>query len=120
MRKKIEDAYAMKPNEETGDDKFARNGSVHEGDFVFIMNRHDSKPKKVLGHNFTTGDYQEGVELLKLLAHHPATAKFISRKLAAHFVSDTPPQILVDKMAKTFFAKQWRNCRSTKSNGECA
>jgi len=39
-----------------------------------------------------------------MLAHHPSTAKFICKKLAVHFVSDAPPQSLIDKMAKTFLA----------------
>ena len=40
-----------------------------------------------------------------MLAHHPSTAKFISRKLAMRFVSDNPPQGLVDRMAETFLKK---------------
>src|SRR5690606_23043132 len=51
------------------------------------------------------GGYEEGVELLNMLAHHPSTAKFISTKLAVRFVSDTPPASLVEKMAKTFSDK---------------
>jgi uncharacterized protein (DUF1800 family) len=38
------------------------------------------------------------------LATSPATAKFISNKLAVRFVSDTPPQALVDRMANAFLA----------------
>ena len=37
-----------------------------------------------------------------MLATSPATAKFISTKLAVRFVSDEPPAALVDRMAKTF------------------
>jgi Protein of unknown function (DUF1800) len=37
-----------------------------------------------------------------MLATSPATAKFISTKLAVRFVSDTPPPALVDRMAKAF------------------
>jgi hypothetical protein len=37
-----------------------------------------------------------------MLAHHPSTAKFISKKLAVRFVSDNPPQSLIDKMAASF------------------
>src|SRR5207244_5195973 len=37
-----------------------------------------------------------------ILAHHPSTAKFISRKLAMRFVADNPPTALVDRMADTF------------------
>src|SRR5260370_9551636 len=39
-----------------------------------------------------------------MLATSPATAKFISTKLAVRFVSDTPPSALVDRMAKAFLA----------------
>jgi uncharacterized protein (DUF1800 family) len=36
------------------------------------------------------------------LARHPATAKHIATKLAMHFVSDQPPQALVDRLGKRF------------------
>jgi hypothetical protein len=89
-----------------GEDKLAQRGFVHEGDFLFSANRHDESEKIVLGKKFAAGGgYEEGVELLKMLAHHTSTAKFISRKLAVRFVSDNPPQSLVDKMAATFLVK---------------
>ncbi|WP_343531370.1 DUF1800 domain-containing protein [Pedobacter sp.] len=78
-------------------------GFVLDGDFFFNANRHDNGEKMVLGKKFPAGGgYDEGVELLKMLAHHQSTAKFISKKLAVRFVSDTPPASLIDKMAKTF------------------
>lgn len=81
-------------------------GFVHEGDFLFSPNRHDKSEKTVLGKNFgPNGGYQEGVDLLTMLAQKPAAAKFISRKIAVRFVSDNPPQTLVDKMAATFLKK---------------
>jgi uncharacterized protein (DUF1800 family) len=87
------------------DEQIASRGFVHEGDFFFNANRHDKGEKTVLGHVFPAGGgYEEGVELLNLLAHHPSTAKFISHKIAVRFVSDDPPASLVDKMAKTFLA----------------
>jgi uncharacterized protein (DUF1800 family) len=87
------------------DEQIASRGFVHEGDFFFNANRHDKGEKTVLGHVFPAGGgYEEGVELLNLLAHHASTAKFISHKIAVRFVSDDPPASLVDKMAKTFMA----------------
>jgi len=78
-------------------------GFVLDGDFFFNANRHDNGEKVVLGRKFPAGGgYDEGVELLKMLAHHQSTAKFISKKLAVRFVSDAPPASLIDKMAKTF------------------
>ncbi|RYE23579.1 MAG: DUF1800 domain-containing protein, partial [Sphingobacteriaceae bacterium] len=68
-----------------------RPGFGHEGDFLFTPNRHDKTEKTILGRNFgPDGGYQEGVDLLTMLAHQPATAKFISRKIAVRFVSDNP------------------------------
>ncbi len=40
--------------------------------------------------------------LLRYLAHHPATAARIARKLAVKFVSDDPPQALVDRLARAY------------------
>jgi len=42
------------------------------------------------------------MQILEMLAKHPATANFICKKLAIRFVSDDPPQALVDTMAKTY------------------
>lgn len=89
--------------EKIGEDRLSEHGFVHDGDFLFAMNRHDTKPKSVLGKQFATNaGYQEGVELLKMLAHHKSTANFICKKLAVHFVSDNPNQGLVNKMATSF------------------
>lgn len=82
--------------------RLVKGGSVRDGDFLFAANRHDRGEKTVLGVKFNNEGYQEGVRLLEMLARHPSTAAFISRKLAIRFVSDDPPQSLVEKMAKTF------------------
>ena len=42
--------------------------------------------------------------LLDYLAHHPATAKRIATRMAIHYVSDTPPQSIIDKLAKVYLA----------------
>jgi uncharacterized protein (DUF1800 family) len=55
-----------------------------------------------MGRTIEQGGEREGLEVLHMLASSPATAEFISRKLAVRFVSDTPPQTLVDRMAKSF------------------
>ena len=86
-----------------GEDQLEANGFIHEGDFLFAMNRHDKSEKVVLNKRFPrNGGYQEGVELLTMLARHPSTAKFISQKLATRFVHDVPPASLVEKMSATF------------------
>ena len=92
--------------ERFGENTLAQRGFVHDGDFLFTPNRHDNSEKTVLGVKFgPNGGYDEGVQLLNMLAHKPATAKFITRKIAVRFVSDNPPQSLLDKMANTFLMK---------------
>ncbi len=71
-------------------------------DFFFDDRIHTTGRKEVLGHTFNYGGMKDGEEALKMLANNPSTAKFISTKLARHFVQDNPPPQLVDRMAKTF------------------
>jgi uncharacterized protein (DUF1800 family) len=71
--------------------------------FTFAAFMHDNGEKTVLGHKIPAGGGEsDGLQAIDILAHHPSTAKFISRKLAQRFVADDPPQSLVDKMALTF------------------
>ena len=74
------------------------------GGFEFNPNRHEPGTKKALGQKFKDHGEEEGRELLHFLATRPATAQFISRKIAIRFVSDDPPQSLVDRMAKTYLS----------------
>ena len=75
------------------------------GGFKFNERAHEPGNKYVLGRKIGEHGEKEGEEMLDVLAHHPATAKFISRKLAMRFVSDNPPQSLVDRMAEAFLKK---------------
>jgi uncharacterized protein (DUF1800 family) len=75
------------------------------GGFKFNERAHEPGDKYVLGRKIGEHGEKEGEEMLDVLAHHPSTAKFISRKLAMRFVSDNPPQSLVDRMAKTFLQR---------------
>jgi len=81
--------------------EFARQ-YVRTGLFEFNPARHDFGDKTVLGHAVKAKGAAELDEVLDLLATHPATARFVSRKLAVYFLSDTPPQALVDAMASAF------------------
>jgi len=73
------------------------------GSFVFNPRMHDDGEKTVLGTRLPAGGGQrDGERVLDLLAAHPSTARHIARKLATRFVSDTPPQALVDRAARVF------------------
>jgi uncharacterized protein (DUF1800 family) len=75
------------------------------GGFTFEERTHEPGDKIVLGHRIKPKGEKEGLDVLHILAHHPSTAKFVCTKLAMRFVSDAPPQSLVDRMAQTFLAK---------------
>ncbi|HSE35704.1 MAG TPA: DUF1800 domain-containing protein, partial [Blastocatellia bacterium] len=71
--------------------------------FVFRPSMHDNREKTVLGHKIPAGGgIKDGEMVIDILAHHPSTAKFISTKLLRRFVSDTPPQMLVDRVASVY------------------
>jgi uncharacterized protein (DUF1800 family) len=74
------------------------------GGYQFEPRRHEPGTKTVLGKTIGESGEDEGMQVLHMLATSPATAKFISTKLAVRFVSDTPPAALVDRMAKAFMA----------------
>jgi uncharacterized protein (DUF1800 family) len=73
------------------------------GGFVFRPAMHDASPKLVLGHELPGGrGIEDGEEVLDIVARHPATARFIARKLVRYLVSDSVPTSLVDRVAAAF------------------
>jgi uncharacterized protein (DUF1800 family) len=73
------------------------------GDFEYNDKVHDHGKKLVLGETIPAGGgMSDGMRVLEILAHQPATARFISRKLAQRFVADNPPPSLINRMADTF------------------
>ena len=75
------------------------------GVFVFRPEEHDRDEKTVFGLEFPAGGgREEGEKLLDYLSVHPATAHFISTKLARRFVADEPPKSLVDRCTQAFLS----------------
>jgi len=68
----------------------------------FYPRRHDFSAKLFLGRTIEGKGAAELDEALDMLARHPSTAHFVSRKLATFFVADDPPPALVERMAQTF------------------
>jgi uncharacterized protein (DUF1800 family) len=71
-------------------------------EFAFDARVHDRGDKTVLGQTIKGGGKDEGDRVIRILATHPATARFVSYKLARRFVADEPPESLVDRAAATF------------------
>jgi uncharacterized protein (DUF1800 family) len=76
----------------------------------FAHASHDAGPKMLLGEPIRARGEAELDEALDRLARHPATARFVSRKLAVFLVADEPSPALVDRMAA-----EWR-----RTDGEIA
>jgi uncharacterized protein (DUF1800 family) len=75
---------------------------VHRGLFEFNPARHDFGDKVLLGQPVKGKGLDELNDALDRLAIHPATARFISRKLALYWLDDAPPAALVERMAQRF------------------
>jgi uncharacterized protein (DUF1800 family) len=74
-----------------------------EGEFFFDPRIHDDGEKIVMGVRIPPGGgMDDGLRVIDLLARHPSTARFISLKLARRFISDNPPQSIVNKAAEAF------------------
>jgi uncharacterized protein (DUF1800 family) len=74
--------------------------------FRFAARLHDSGPKDLLGQRIAPNGEQEGVDAIRLLARHPATAQRIAWRLAQWFVADQPPPALVQRLAQRFTETQ--------------
>lgn len=74
----------------------------HGGEFSFNPRLHEPGAQTVLGKSYADDGVEQGRAVLRDLAAHPATATYLAAKLARHFIADTPPPALVERMAKVF------------------
>lgn len=83
-------------------------GVEKTGRFLYYKPWHDRFNKLVLGRYFPADqeDMRDGRDVLDLLAYHPGTARFISRKLARRLIADNPPESVVANAAAVFMANQ--------------
>jgi len=83
------------------------------GNFNYLWNYHDINPKVILGNRLPgSQEVKDGETVLTILAGSPATATFISSKLAQRFISDTPPDSVV-KIGADAFQKSQGDIRAT-------
>lgn len=73
------------------------------GNFAFDAAAHFPYQKLVLGQAIPDSQgIKDGYDVLRLLAEHPGTARHIARKLCRRFISDTPPETIVEAAAAVF------------------
>lgn len=79
-------------------------GVEKTGNFLYHKPWHDRFNKLVLGRYIPADqeDLKDGYDVLDLLASHPGTARHIARKLCRRFISDAPPETVVQAAASTF------------------
>ncbi len=74
-----------------------------DAEFYFEPRLHDHGAKTVLGTRIPAGGgMDDGIQVIDLLARHPATEKFIATKLVRRFVADDPPSSVVNRAAEAF------------------
>jgi len=82
-------------------------GDARAGTYRFDPSMHWTGAVDILGWRRTTSTTSgpaDAEAFLRWLALHPRTAARIARKLSIRFVSDNPPQSLVDRLASTYLA----------------
>jgi uncharacterized protein (DUF1800 family) len=78
------------------------NDPTPPGAFVFRPRLHEPGVRTVMGKQYAQTDEAQPLAVLHDLANSPATAHHVAEKLARHFVADTPPPALVDRLARVF------------------
>ena len=74
------------------------------GASVFRNIAHEPGERTVMGRHYRAGGKEQAGAILADLAAMPQTARHISHKIARHFISDTPPQSLVDRLTDVWLS----------------
>jgi uncharacterized protein (DUF1800 family) len=85
-----------------GGRRAAMETAAADGLFAFNPRRHDPGRKTVLGRAIRGDGFAEVEDAVDWLCRQPATARFVSIKLATYFVADEPPPVVVEAMAATY------------------
>ncbi len=76
------------------------------GEYEYKYWRHHVGPLTVMGFSTANATAEGGeavaMAYLSYLAHHGATARQLATKLAVRFVSDSPPGVLIDRLAAAY------------------
>jgi uncharacterized protein (DUF1800 family) len=70
--------------------------------FTFDPAMHEPGVPTLLGVAYPQEGVAQGVAALTALARQPATAQFLATKLTRHFLADTPPPAVVDRVARAY------------------
>ena len=92
-----------------GDGRWLAEGeeAPRTGRFHHVARWHDPYQKRILGREFppNRAPMEDGEEVLDILARHPATAAFVTEKIARRLVADDPDPALVQRLTGVFLAQ---------------
>jgi uncharacterized protein (DUF1800 family) len=100
----VDDGDGKKPKRKRMAAEAADSAAWHQGMVVFQPRRHEAGARVLLGQPVKASGIDAIREVIDRLARHPATARYVSFKLAQYFVADAPPPELVKAMADRFLA----------------
>ncbi len=84
----------------------ARPTNTEQAGFKFRRAGHQPGSRLLLGKSYRQQGIKQGEAMLRDLANHPATARFVCTKIVDHFISDAPLPSLVNKLVSTWQATQ--------------
>lgn len=77
-----------------------RDNEGRAGQFAFREAAHEPGARTVMGRHYGQQGLKQGLTVLSDLAAHPHTARHVCGKIARHFVSDTPPPSLAERLER--------------------
>lgn len=82
------------------------NAKSKQQGFVFRPQFHEPGTRILLNKRYAQTAQAQGLAMLEDLAMRPETAYFVCRKLARHFISDHPDELIIDAMVTTWLQSQ--------------
>ena len=77
--------------------------ALNLGESFFKADWHDDGEKTVLGTTISAGGGEKDIDdLVNIVCGHPSTANFLATKLCHRFISHTPPESIVNRVAAEF------------------
>ena len=77
-----------------------RDNEDRTGQFVFRDAAHEPGARTIMGRHYGQQGMKQGLAVLSDLAADPHTARHVCGKIARHFVSDTPPPSLTERLER--------------------
>ena len=73
-------------------------GKDKQQGFIYHKGKHEPGTRTLLGKSYPPQGLAQGKQMLKDIANHPSTARFVSTKIVQSFISDQAPEELVNHL----------------------